>query len=93
LFVAPLGRSGAPDAGSGAVRIRNRQLPEDGALGILHFACILAAFMIIAEKMQETMHDKMGKMMRKRLMCVTRLAPDGLIRDYNVAQVIVRVIA
>ena len=64
-------------------------MSEDGALSVFHFAGILAVFVIIAEKMQEAVHDKMREMVGERPMGLARLAPDGLIRNHDVTEVIV----
>jgi hypothetical protein len=52
LFRGRLGVLG-PSRGPCVVRIRNRQLPQDRALGVFHLARLLVTFVIKAEQMQK----------------------------------------
>ena len=67
-------------------------MPEDGALGVFHFAGILAVIVIVAEKMQKAVHDKMRELVGERPMGLARLALNGLIRKHDVTEVIVRMV-
>src|SRR6202035_6124066 len=50
-----------------AIRIRDVEVPQDFALGLLHGLRVGVFVMIVADEVQKTMHRQMGKMMRERL--------------------------
>jgi hypothetical protein len=75
----------APSRGPRVVRIRNRQLPQDCALGVFHLARLLVAFVIKAKKMQKAVDGEMRKMMGERFVLAVGLPHNGLISEHDVA--------
>ena len=69
-----------------AVRIGDRQLPQDSALGVFHHMRLLFAIVVVSEQVQETMDGKMGKMMSERFTLAPRLARYGFVGQDDIAQ-------
>jgi len=80
---------GAPlcDAWAAPVRIRDAKPPQNCALGPFHCLGVIIALVIVAVKVQETVHDKMGEMMGGRLALSARLARNGLVGKHDIAKV------
>ena len=55
-------------------------------LAALHFLCFLVGFVIVSQKMQESMHNKMGEVMVERLAFFNRFALHGFASDDDIAQ-------
>jgi hypothetical protein len=85
LFRGRLGVLG-PSRGPCVVRIGNRQLPQDRALGVFHLARLLVTFVIKAEQMQKAVDGQMRKMMGERFVLAVGLPHNGLISEHDVAQ-------
>jgi hypothetical protein len=74
-----------PSGGPRVVRIGNRQLPQDRALGAFHLARLLVTFVIKAKKMQKAVDGQMRKMMGERFVLAAGLPHNGLISEHDVA--------
>ncbi len=72
--------------GRGTIRIRYRKAMQDRALHCFHAARLRVIGVIIAEKMQEAVHRQMGEMVIELFTLAAGLAPDGLVSEYDVAQ-------
>jgi len=69
------------------VRIGDRQPAENLALGAHHLECVFLPFVVVAKKMQETVHGKVGDMMGKRLAFAARLPDDGFMGQNDIAEI------
>jgi len=80
---------GAPlcDAWAAPVRIRDAKPPQNCALGPFHCLGVIVPLVIVAVKVQETVHGKMGEMMGERLSLGARLACNGLGGKDDIAEV------
>ncbi len=69
-----------------AIRVGDRQPLQDLTLGPFHRLGIRAPLVIIAQKVEKTMHGEMGDMMREGLALAAGLPGDGFIGEYDVAK-------
>ncbi len=68
--------------------IRDSELAENFAFNPFHLKRVLGPCVIVADQMQEAMHDKVGEMMSKRLSFQTGFAGNGLKGKNDVAEMV-----
>jgi hypothetical protein len=90
LFSRPPGPMSGVISVHRTVRIGDRQLPQDSALGIFHYKRPLSVLVVVAHQMQKTVHCKMGEMMSEGFALAPRLARYGFIGEHDIAEMLAR---